>query len=81
MALGATWGNVELWANLFIIAWAVGFMLWQGVGFAITVGTVFAIWAILAVSLNMVVGFTGLISVGHIGFLRHRRIRHGHPHF
>ena len=62
------WGNVELWANLFIIAWAVGFMLWQGVGFAITVGTVFAIWAILAVSLNMVVGFTGLISVGHIGF-------------
>lgn len=62
------WGNVELWANLFIIAWAVGFMLWQGVGFAITVGTIFAIWAILAVSLNMVVGFTGLISVGHIGF-------------
>ena len=39
-----------------------------GSGFAITVGTVFAIWAILAVSLNMVVGFTGLISVGHIGF-------------
>ena len=62
------WGNVELWANLFIIAWAVVFMLWQGVGFAITVGTIFAIWAILAVSLNMVVGFTGLISVGHIGF-------------
>ena len=43
-------------------------MLWQGVGFAITVGTVFAIWAILAVSLNLVVGFTGLLSVGHIGF-------------
>ena len=60
--------NVELWANLLIIAWAVGFMIWQGVGFAITVGTVFAIWAILAVSLNLVVGFTGLLSVGHIGF-------------
>ena len=43
-------------------------MLWQGVGFAITVGTVFAIWAILAVSLNLVVGFTGLLSIGHIGF-------------
>ena len=42
--------------------------VWQGVGFAITVGTVFAIWAILAVSLNLVVGFTGLLSVGHIGF-------------
>ena len=61
-------GNVELWANLFVIAWAVIFMLWQGVGFAITVGTVFVIWAILAVSLNLVVGFTGLLSVGHIGF-------------
>ena len=61
-------GNVQLWANLFVIAWAIGFMLWQGVGFAITVGTVFAIWAILAVSLNLVVGFTGLLSVGHIGF-------------
>ena len=63
-----TRGNVELWANLFIIGWAVAFMLWQGVGFAVIVGTVFAIWAILAVSLNLVVGFTGLLSVGHIGF-------------
>ena len=61
-------GNVELWANLFVLTWAVAFMLWQGVGFTITVGTVFAIWAILAVSLNLVVGFTGLLSVGHIGF-------------
>ena len=43
-------------------------MLWQGVGFAITIGTVFAIWAILAVSLNLVVGYTGLLSVGHVGF-------------
>ena len=61
-------GNVGLWANLLVISWAAAFMLWQGVGFAITVGTVFAIWAILAVSLNLVVGFTGLLSVGHIGF-------------
>ena len=63
-----TRGNMELWANLFVISWAVGFTLWQGVGFAITVGTVFGIWAILSVSLNLVVGFTGLLSVGHIGF-------------
>ncbi len=61
-------GNIELWANLFVISWAVAFTLWQGVGFAATVGTVFAIWAILSVSLNLVVGFTGLLSVGHIGF-------------
>lgn len=61
-------GNVELWANLVVLTWAVVFMLWQGVGFAVTVGTIFAIWAILAVSLNLVVGFTGLLSIGHIGF-------------
>ena len=61
-------GNLELWANLFVITWAAAFMLWQGVGFAITIGTVFAIWAILAVSLNLVVGYTGLLSVGHVGF-------------
>ena len=66
--LAAAKSNLELWANLLIIAWALGFMLWQGVGFAISVGTVFAIWAILSVSLNLVVGFTGLLSVGHVGF-------------
>ena len=61
-------GNLELWANLLIIACAVGFMLWKGVGFAIALGTVFAIWAILTVSLNLIVGYTGLLSVGHVGF-------------
>ena len=61
-------GNLELWANLFVIGWALAFMLWQGVGFTVTVGTVFAIWAILTVSLNLVVGFTGLLSVGHVAF-------------
>ena len=60
--------NIELWANLFIIGWAIAFMFWQGFGFAVIIGTVFAIWAILSVSLNLVVGFTGLLSVGHIGF-------------
>ena len=61
-------GNLELWANLIILTWAVVFAVWQGMGFAISLATVFAIWAILAVSLNLVVGYTGLLSVGHIGF-------------
>ena len=61
-------GNVELWANIIVLVWVVAFVLWQGTGFAITIGTVFGIWAILAVSLNLVVGFTGLLSVAHIGF-------------
>ncbi len=72
--------NLELWANLIIISWAVGFMLWQGVGFAITVGTVFAIWAILAVSLNLVVGFTGTAVYRAHRLLRHRSLCRGHPH-
>ncbi len=60
--------NLEVWVNIIVIVWALAFMIWQGTGFAITVGTVFAIWAILAVSLNLVVGFAGLLSVAHIGF-------------
>lgn len=61
-------GNVELWANLLIITCAIVFMLLKGATFAVTLGTVFAIWAVLSVSLNLVVGFTGLLSIGHIGF-------------
>ena len=60
--------SVETWASLVVIALAAAFMLWQGAGFAVTVGIIFAIWAILAVSLNLVVGYAGLLSVGHIGF-------------
>ncbi len=60
--------NIERVATVLVLGWAVAFMLWQGVGFTVTLTTVFAIWAILAVSLNLIVGFTGLLSVGHIGF-------------
>ena len=61
-------GDLELYANVFIIGIAVIFTLRQGTGFAVTLATVFCIWAILSVSLNLVVGYTGLLSVGHIGF-------------
>ncbi len=61
-------GNAELWANLVVIGGALAFVSWQGSGFAITIGTVVAIWAILAVSLNLVVGYTGVLSVGHAAF-------------
>ena len=63
-----TRGNIELWANLIIIACAVAFMLWKGATFATTLGTVFAIWGMLSVSLNLVVGYSGLLSIGHVGF-------------
>ena len=67
-ALTLSRGNVELWANLLILGFALAFMIWKGATFAVTVGTVFAIWAMLSVSLNLVVGFSGLLSIGHIGF-------------
>ena len=78
--LRADRGNLEVWASLIIIAWAVAFILWQGTGFAVTLGTIFGIWAILAVSLNLVVGYTGLLSVGHIGVFRDRGLRDGDTH-
>ena len=66
--LGAIGANLQILATLTTILVAVLFMIWQGAGFAVTISTVFAIWAILAISLNLVLGFTGLLSVGHIGF-------------
>ena len=67
-ALTLSRGNIEVWANVLILTFALVFMIWKGAGFAVTLGTVFAIWAMLAVSLNLVVGFSGLLSIGHIGF-------------
>ena len=61
-------GNIELYANVFVIGLAIIFILWNGVSFGVTLLTVFCIWAILSVSLNLVVGYTGLLSIGHIGF-------------
>ena len=61
-------GNIELWANLLIILCALLFMILKGATFAVTLTTVFGIWAMLSISLNLVVGYTGLLSVGHIGF-------------
>ena len=66
--LGAIGANLQILATLTTILVAVLFLIWQGAGFAVTISTVFAIWAILAISLNLVLGFTGLLSVGHIGF-------------
>jgi len=67
-ALTLSRGNIELWANLLIILCALVFMVLKGATFAVTLGTVFGIWAMLSISLNLVVGYTGLLSVGHIGF-------------
>ncbi|MFQ5933104.1 MAG: branched-chain amino acid ABC transporter permease [Dehalococcoidia bacterium] len=60
--------NLGLWLTLVVVTAAVSFMVWKGVGFAITLGTFFGIWAILAVSLNLVIGYTGLLSVAHVAF-------------
>ncbi len=66
--LGVVRTNIGLWLTLLVVAAATVFMLVSGAKFAVGAATLFAIWAILAVSLNLVVGYTGLLSVGHVGF-------------
>ncbi len=60
--------NLELLINLLVIAAALAFMLYQGQGFAVRIVQLFAIFAILAVSLNLVIGYTGLLSIAHVAF-------------
>ena len=60
--------NFEMVITLVIISAAIAFMLSQGVRFTIVTGTIIGIFAILGVGLNLVIGYTGLLSVAHIGF-------------
>ncbi len=60
--------RLEVWATIIVIGAAAAFMLTRGMGFSIGLLTVFTIWAMLSVSLNLVLGYTGILSVGHIGF-------------
>ena len=60
--------NLELLINLFVIAAALIFMIYQGPGFAIRIAQLFAIFAILVVSLNLLIGYTGLLSLAHVAF-------------
>ena len=48
-----------------VVAWLV---FGESEEFAIRVITVAAIWGILAISLNLIVGYTGLLSIAHLGF-------------
>ncbi len=47
---------------------AVIWMLSEGVQFAMQLGTVVGIFGMLALSLNLVIGYTGLLSIAHVGF-------------
>ena len=60
--------NIEMVITVVIIGAAIVFMLSQGVRFAIVTGTIIGIFAILGIGLNLVIGYTGLLSVAHIGF-------------
>lgn len=57
--------------NLFLVAAAVLFFLSPLFlsRYAIFVLNLFAIYALVAIGLNLVMGYTGLISAGHAGFL------------
>ena len=67
-ALAALGGNFQFIITLVIIAVAAAFMLSQGSGFAVRVIQLFAIFGILAVSLNLIIGYTGLLSIAHVAF-------------
>ena len=60
--------NIEMVLTVVIIGGALAFMLSQGVRFTIVTGTIIGIYAILGIGLNLVIGYTGLLSVAHIGF-------------
>ena len=60
--------NFEMVITIVIISAALIFMLSQGVRFTIVTGTIIGIFAILGIGLNLVIGYTGLLSVAHIGF-------------
>ncbi len=61
-------GNIELLINLIVVVATIVFILSQGPGFGIRIAQLFAIFAILAVSLNLVIGYTGLLSLAHVAF-------------
>ena len=60
--------NLELVINIIVVVATLVFILSQGPGFGIRVAQLFAIFAILAVSLNLVLGYTGLLSLAHVAF-------------
>jgi branched-chain amino acid transport system permease protein len=60
--------NSDMVINLVVVTGAMAFMFSQGSGFAVRVAQVFTSFAILAVSLNLIVGYTGLLSVAHVAF-------------
>ncbi len=58
--------------NLLAIACLVGFLHWAHTsfdGYKIQVLNLIAVNAILALSLNLIYGFTGMFSLGHAGFM------------
>ena len=61
-------GNIELLINLIVVVATIVFILSQGPGFGIRIAQLFAIFAILAVSLNLLIGYTGLLSLAHVAF-------------
>jgi len=60
--------NIELLLILVLAAISLAFMATQSFGFAVRLIQIFCIWAILAVSLNLLIGYTGLLSMAHVGF-------------
>ena len=59
--------NTQLFARLLAIAVLVSLPLWIGNSYYINIASQILIWAVLALALNLLVGYAGLTSLGHAG--------------
>ena len=58
----------------------LGAFIWRADNYQLYVLALVGLTAIVGVGLNVLLGLSGQISLGHVGLLRHRRLRGGHPH-
>ena len=71
--------DIELFKSNTILVWSILFLIFLGIlpwlvtkyrplGFSIYIVNLITIHAIVAIGLNILVGYTGQISMGHAGF-------------
>jgi branched-chain amino acid transport system permease protein len=59
--------NTQFFARILAIAVLVSLPLWIGNSYYINIASQILIWAVLALALNLLVGYAGLTSLGHAG--------------
>ncbi|MBQ5952330.1 MAG: branched-chain amino acid ABC transporter permease [Lachnospiraceae bacterium] len=63
------WAKYEKWVTLVLVALAVLFPVISGFNrYVVNIGVMAGIYAILTLSLNMMTGYTGVVTLGHAAF-------------